>query len=139
MKEHQRSRLSRVAYGRPFRDRNAQYRPDGDDLEPFYFWFDANNVHLGNPNLKPEIIDSYDVGVQTFIGPVSFTNDIYYRFTHDKLKDIFLVYATDVTLRTVANVGTDQSLGYEYGILLNPVNLWQLNLTGDLYDYKISG
>ncbi len=114
-------------------------RPDGGDLEPFYSWFDANNVHIGNPALRPELIDSYDIGVQIFVGPVSLTNDVYYRFTHDKLKDIFLVYADNVTLRTVANVGTDQSLGYEFGVLFNPIKMWQFNLMGDLYDYRISG
>ncbi len=114
-------------------------RPDGGDLEPFYSWFDANNVHLGNPTVRPDLIDSYDVGVQTGVGPITLSNDVYYRFTHDKRKDIFSVYAPNVTLRTVANVGTDQSLGYEFGVAFNPVSIWQLNLMGDIYDYKISG
>ncbi len=114
-------------------------RPDGGDLEPFYSWFDANNVHIGNPQVKPELIDSYEIGYQTFFGKVSFSNDFYFRFTHDKREDINSVYAEDVTLRTVANVGTDQSLGAEFMILFNPIELWQLNLMGDLYDYKISG
>lgn len=114
-------------------------RPDGGDLEPFYSWFDANNVHLGNPTVRPDLIDSYDVGVQTGVGPITLSNDVYYRFTHDKRKDIFSVYAPNVTLRTVANVGTDQSLGYEFGVAFNPVSFWQLNLMGDIYDYKISG
>ncbi len=114
-------------------------RPDGWALEPFYSWFDANDVYLGNPALRPELIDSYELGVQTFLGPVSFTNSLYYHFTHDKLKDIFLVYATNVSLRTVANVGTDQSLGYEYSFLFNPFSFWRCDVSGNLYDYRIQG
>ncbi len=114
-------------------------RPDGGDLEPFYSWFDANNVHVGNPLVKPELIDSYELGLQTVLGDVSLSNDFYYRFTHDKRQDINSVYAENVTLRTVANVGTDQSLGAEFSILFNPIKLWEFNLMGNVYDYKISG
>ncbi len=114
-------------------------RPDGGDLEPFYSWFDANNVHIGNPDVKPELIDSYEIGFQTFLGKVSLSNDFYFRYTHDKREDINSVYAENVTLRTVANVGSDQSIGAEFMILFNPIKLWEFNLMGDLYDYKISG
>jgi len=114
-------------------------RPDGGDLEPFYTWFNANNVRIGNPNLKPELIDSYELGYQTFFGPISFSNDFYYRFTHDKIEHINSVYAENVTLNSIANVGTDYSLGTELMILFNPIKLWEFNLMGDLYDYKIQG
>jgi outer membrane receptor protein involved in Fe transport len=114
-------------------------RPDGGDLEPFYTWFDANNVRIGNPSVKPELIDSYELGWQTFFGKISFSNDFYYRFTHDKREDINSVYAENVTLRTVANVGNDQSLGAEFMVMFNPLKFWQFNLMGDAFDYKISG
>ncbi len=114
-------------------------RPDGGDLEPFYTWFDATDVRIGNPNLQPEFIDSYDIGYQTFFGKVSFSNDYYYRFTHNKMEDINSVYAENVTLHTSANVGTDYSLGAEFSVLFNPVKIWQFNLTGDVYDYRIQG
>ena len=114
-------------------------RPDGGDLEPFYTWFNANNVRIGNPNLKPELIDSYELGWQTFFGHVSFSNDFYYRFTHDKIEQINSVYAEDVTLNSIANVGTDYSLGAEFMVMFKPIHFWDFNLMGDLYDYRISG
>lgn len=114
-------------------------RPDGGDLEPFYSWFDANTVHIGNPSLKPELIDSYEMGVQTYIGQVSFSNDLYYRFTRDKIEHINSVYAQNVTLVSVANVGNDYAMGYEFGLQVNPVGMWHLNLMGNLYNYRISG
>ncbi len=92
-------------------------------------------IHL----VKPELIDSYEIGFQTFLGKVSLSNDFYYRFTHDKREDINSVYADNVTLRTVANVGTDQSIGAEFMVMFNPLKFWQFNLMGDVYDYKIKG
>jgi len=114
-------------------------RPDGGDLEPFYTWFDANDVRIGDPNLQPELIDSYEIGYQTFFGKVSFSNDFYYRFTHNKMEHINSVYTNNVTLHSIANVGTDHSLGAEFMVSFNPVKIWQFNLTGDVYDYKIQG
>ncbi len=114
-------------------------RPDGGDLEPFYTWFDANNVRIGNPSLVPELIDSYEIGFQTFLGKISLSTDFYYRFTHNKMEDVNSVYAENVTLRTTANVGTDQSIGAEFMLMFNPIKIWDFNLMGDLYDYKISG
>ena len=114
-------------------------RPDGGDLEPYYSWFDANTVHIGNPSLKPELIDSYEMGIQTYLGQASISSDLYYRFTQDKIEHINSVYAQNVTLTSVANVGNDYALGYEFSLQVNPVRLWQLNVTGDLYDYRITG
>ena len=45
-------------------------RPRGWALEPFDTWIDANNVRRGNPDLQPEFIDSYEAGIQTYIGEV---------------------------------------------------------------------
>lgn len=114
-------------------------RPDGGDLEPYYSWFDANTVHIGNPELKPELIDSYEAGFQTFFGRTLFSNDIYYRFTQDKIEHINSVYAPNVTLVSVANVGNDYALGYEFSIQAAPLEIWHTNLMGNLYDYRISG
>ncbi len=114
-------------------------RPDGGDLEPFYTWFNANNVRIGNPNLRPELIDSYELGYQTFLGSVSISNDFYYRFTHDRIEHINSVYAENVTLNSIANLGSDYSPGGEFMILFNPIKLWEFNLMGDIYDYRITG
>lgn len=114
-------------------------RPDGGDLEPYYSWYDANTVHIGNPLLRPDLIDSYQLGVQTFFGKAFFSNDVFYRFTYDKIQDINSVYEPNVTLTSTANVGNDYSLGYEFSLLFNPIKIWQLNLMGSLYDYRITG
>ncbi len=114
-------------------------RPRGWELEPFYTWIDANDVRQGNPSLKPEYIDSYELGFQTALAGISISNDFYYRFTHDKIEHINSVYADNISLNTIDNVGNDYSLGYEYMFTVNPVKFWEFNLMGDLYNYKITG
>ncbi|HKI79382.1 MAG TPA: TonB-dependent receptor [Ignavibacteriaceae bacterium] len=114
-------------------------RPHGWQLEPFKTWMDANNLREGNPALKPEFIDSYELGFQTFIGEITFSNDFYYRVSHNKIERVNSSYSENVTLNTVDNVGTDYSLGSEFMFTFSPVELWNVNLMGDIYHYKING
>ncbi len=114
-------------------------RPHGWELEPFYSWTDANNVRIGNPSLLPEFIDSYDYGFQTFFGGISFSNDFYYRINHNKIEHLRSVYSPNVTLTSFDNVGTDYSLGSEFMITYDPLKFWDVNLMGNLYNYKIDG
>ncbi len=116
-------------------------RPHGWYLEPFITWVDANNVREGNPALEPEFIDSYDAGMQTFISKINFSADFYYRITQNKIEHILSVYqdAENVTLTTFENVGKDFSLGSEFMIIYDPLDLWNMNLLGDVYNYRVRG
>lgn len=114
-------------------------RPRGWQLEPFNTWMDANNVRRGNPALQPEFIDSYEAGIQTYIGNVSLSTEIYYKFTQNKIERVRSVYEENVSLNTVENIGKDYSLGSELMIIFDPFKFWNMNLMGNLYNYKIEG
>jgi hypothetical protein len=112
-------------------------RPDGWELEPFLTWWNPHLVRQGNPDLKPEYIDSYELGYQMPAGPGHLTLDGYYRMTHNKVEDVTSNYAPGVLLRSVANVGTDHSVGGEIQAELKPLKWLGFNLTGDVYDYQL--
>lgn len=119
-------------------------RPRGWQLEPFETWMDANNVRRGNPNLQPEYIDSYEFGFQTLIGNIVFTNEIYYRMTRNKVERVRSVYGddpndSDITLNSVENVGKDYAVGSDFMFTLDPFDMWNINLMGDIYNYKVEG
>lgn len=114
-------------------------RPRSWYLEPFETWVDANTVRIGNPGLKPEYIDSYELSAQTFLGKASLSSELYYRVQNNKIEGVRSVYSENVTLRTYDNVGKDYSLGAEFLANFDPVNKWNLNLMGNLYNYKIEG
>lgn len=114
-------------------------RPDGWELEPFLTWWNPHLVRRGNPDLKPEYYDSYELGYQMPVGPGRVTLDGYYRMTHNKVEDITSNYAPGVLLRSVANVGTDHSTGAEIQADLQPLKWLGFNLTGDVYDYRVMG
>ncbi|RMH72909.1 MAG: TonB-dependent receptor [Gemmatimonadetes bacterium] len=113
--------------------------PRGWYLEPFLTWSDAYNVRSGNPALKPEYIDSYEIGYQQSLEKHSISVDGYYRVTHNKIERIRTVYADNILLHLPENVGKDYALGVEIMLDLNPVKWWNINLMGDIYEYRVEG
>jgi outer membrane cobalamin receptor len=114
-------------------------RPDGWELEPFLTWWNPHLVRRGNPDLKPEFYDSYELSYQMPVGQGRVTLDGYYRMTHNKVEDVTSTYSPGVLLRSVANVGTDHSAGAELQADLQPLKWLGFNLTGDVYDYRVMG
>lgn len=114
-------------------------RPRGWQLEPFETWMDAYNVRKGNPGISPEYVDSYELGFQTLIGNTVFSIEGYYRIVNDKIEWIRSVYDDGITLNTFDNVGKDYSLGTELFFNFDPVTNWNVNLIGNVYDYRIEG
>lgn len=114
-------------------------RPRGWELEPFETWTDAYNVRMGNPALKPEYIDSYEGGIQTYFGKNLFSTEIYYRMTHNKIERVRSVYYENVTLHSVENVGTDYALGNEILFNIEVLKNWNAILMGNLYKYRVEG
>ncbi len=114
-------------------------RPRGWELWPFLSRPDAYTVRRGNPNLKPELTDALEAGWQMPLGGSRISAEGYYRVTHDKVERIRSVFEPGVILFTADNVGTDYSLGAELLFDLQLVKWWRLNLSGDVYDYRITG
>ncbi|RMF56400.1 MAG: TonB-dependent receptor [Calditrichaeota bacterium] len=114
-------------------------RPRGWYLEPFETWMDAYNVRTGNPDLQPEYIDSYELGLQTFWKKNVISLEGYYRITHNRVERVRSVYAENITLHTLANVGKDYALGAELMLNANPRIWWNINYMANVYDYRIEG
>ena len=116
-------------------------RPRGWDLEPFLTWRDAYNVQQGNPALKNEYIDSYELSYQVLIGKNTFSIDIYDRKTNNKIERVKKSWegADNVILQTSENVGFDNSLGTELMFGLDLFKWWRLDLMGNLYFYNVEG
>ncbi len=114
-------------------------RPRGWQLEPFVTWQDAYNVRQGNPNLKPEYIDSYELGYLVKFNDNFFSLEGYYRVTHNKVERVSSVYSADVMLRTFENVGQDFSLGIEAMLNLNLFSWWEIDISGNFFNYKVEG
>ncbi len=114
-------------------------RPHGWEFEPFLTWIDAYNVRIGNPSILPEYIDSYELGFQKVMGLALISLDSYYRVTNNKIDRIRSFYSDNVTLQSPQNIGRDYALGAESVLNFDPMEKWNMNLMGNVYDYRITG
>jgi len=112
-------------------------RPRGWYLEPFETWTDMFNVRSGNPDLDPEYIDALEVGYLKQWQKTQLSFETYYRVTHGKVERIQKVYDEGILLHTFDNVGTDYALGLEAMFSVPLAKWWNVNLMGNLYDYRI--
>lgn len=116
-------------------------RPRGWYLEPFITWVDAYNVRSGNPDLKPEYINAYELGYQLNFGKHALTTELYYRTTLNNIERVRRTWedANTVTYATFENVGNDHSLGTEVMLNLKAAKWWDSDITGNFYDYRVEG
>jgi outer membrane receptor protein involved in Fe transport len=114
-------------------------RPRSWWLEPFVTWQDAYNVRQGNPSLKPEYIDSFDFGYIKEFGNNFFSLEGYYRVTHNVVSRVQSIYIADVLLTKPENVGEDYSLGIEAMLSLRLTKWWNMDISGNLFNYRMDG
>ena len=93
-------------------------RPDPSQLNPFIERQDAYNIFQGNPTLRPEYTNSYELGYQRSFSKGSFQLSPYYRRTPNAVRYIRTVDTTGVTRATFANVALSQSYGTDLNLSL---------------------
>ncbi|MGQ7944393.1 TonB-dependent receptor domain-containing protein [Flavobacterium sp. WC2509] len=96
-------------------------RPDYEDLNPFFNISDPHNISTGNPFLKPEIGNRYELGYSKnfskgtniyFSGYYRYnTDDIQTMTTFEPLLTIGGTDYTDVTLTRRYNIGSETTIG----------------------------
>ncbi len=114
-------------------------RPRGWYLEPFISWSDAYNVRQGNPGLKPEYINSYELSLQIPFRQSMLSVEGYTRQTNNKIERIHTIYTDNIMLHSIANVGTSQSSGIEFMLNYKEISWWELNISGNIYSYNVTG
>ena len=72
-------------------------------------------------------------------GDHTFYAEGYYLMTHNYITRIQSVYSDNVILTRPQNVGSDYSLGIEAMINLSINKWWQLDLSANLFNYRIKG
>jgi len=104
------------------------FRPRLWDLNPFFNIRNDYNIRVGNPDLKPEYTDSFEITSIFDTPKSSFNVGIYYRFTTDVVERI-TYFEDNVSITKPENIGTDATSGVELNTKYSPLN-W-LSLLGD--------
>ncbi len=114
-------------------------RPRSHFLEPNQSYRDAYNIRAGNPDLKPEYIDSYEMGYSYRKGGYFFSTELYYRITDNKIERTRYPYDGNIMFNSFENVGKDYAFGMELMLNSRLLKFWTVNLSGNLFNYKVEG
>ncbi len=106
-------------------------------MEPYVTFADSYTARTGNPHVRPEYVNSFELGYQKDFNENFFSLEAYYRLKKDKIERIRTVYEPNVTLDSISNVGEDYSLGIELMTLINIQPWWTINFSGNLFNYRI--
>jgi outer membrane receptor protein involved in Fe transport len=88
-------------------------RPSPQDLNPYTFYIDPQNIRRGNPFLLPEITDSFEAGWQHRKAGTFYALTAFYRRSRGGVTDILSDLGGGVFLTTRANLATAERVGVE--------------------------
>jgi len=114
-------------------------RPDGRDLDPFASYVDQYTIRIGNPNLKPEYTDSYELQVLRRFGSSFISLDGFYRKTNNLMTRTQELRSDGIMYMSTNNINNDYSTGVELMGNINFTKWLLLNTSLSVYDYRIKG
>lgn len=113
-------------------------RPNGRDLDPFPNYINRYTIRIGNPKLKPEYTDSYELSFMHKFKSSFISLETFYRVTQDLMSR--REWKTgEINYMSTANFDNDYSLG---GELMGNINFtkWLLvNASVTAFNYRLKG
>ncbi len=89
-------------------------RPGPGQLNPLQDVQDPTSIRLGNPNIRPEYINSLEIGYsKSFKQKFTFSTNIYYKFSYDAMTRFVSVDSLGRGIVQVQNLGTNINAGWE--------------------------
>lgn len=88
-------------------------RPQPIDYNAFAIYLDPQNLLRGNPGLKPQTTDAFELGYQYRKSGATYLATGYYRRGRDAVNDVFQDIGGGVILQTRDNIGSFQTAGLE--------------------------
>lgn len=104
------------------------YRPRLWDLNPFFNIRNSFNYRKGNPNLKSEYSDSYEVSAIYLKGIMSLNMSLYQLYTTNTIESV-TTSQDNISVSGPENLGTKRVNGIELNTKVNPTK--KIVLSGD--------
>jgi outer membrane receptor protein involved in Fe transport len=115
-------------------------RPTFFQLIPYRDYSDPQNQREGNPNLKPEYTNSFELSYVKNWGNNNFLGSLYFRNTNNMISTISTPIGADTLLTQYINANRSNSYGAELTMKNQVVKGWDLTTNVNLYqtDMKVN-
>ncbi len=114
-------------------------RPNIYDLNPFKDYSNPLVINYGNPYLKPEYINSFELGHSKFWDKRSFYTSIYYRQINDVIKRISYLGTDGISYMTNENLSKGISYGVDLILEQEIAKWWRINANFSYFRTLIEG
>lgn len=114
-------------------------RPRDRELDPFKTYMDPYTARVGNPGLKPEYTNSYELNGQKNLKGIGFISlELFHRQTNNLITRYTTVDTlTRISTFTYKNINKDYSTGTEVMIYIPVTKWWLLNTSASFYNYSL--
>jgi outer membrane receptor protein involved in Fe transport len=114
-------------------------RPSLGQLNPFVDITDSLNPRGGNPDLKPELIQSYELGYSKDWSAFSVYAVLFYRHSNNAIRSFTLFNPNGVALTIPLNFGNVSTYGVENVATVKAASVYDLNISFSLFQQNYEG
>ena len=114
-------------------------RPNIRNLNPFKDYSDPYNIRYGNPFLKPEYINSYELSYLKYFPKGVITATAYFRQTDGVVQRYKIISDSTASFITFINLDKSQSYGLEFILKTDIAKWWNITFSANGFQTKIDG
>jgi len=114
-------------------------RPNSRNLNPFKDFSDPYNIRYGNPYLRPEYINSYELSYMKYFKKGVLTTTAYFRQTDGVIQRYKIISDSTISYITFINLDKSQSYGLELIIKADITKWWNVTFSANGFQTKIDG
>jgi len=114
-------------------------RPRSGNLNPFIDYSDPMNLSAGNPYLKPEFTNSFELGHLISFKETSFNTTLFYRETNNMITRVLNILDSGMTFTSYQNLDKGSSFGLEFIYTQGIFKWWKINANFSLFGTKYYG
>jgi len=114
-------------------------RPGLGQLNPMIDITDSLNQHGGNPYLKPELVNAFELGYSKEGEGWSLSSSAFYRLSNNIIRPFIELKPNGVALTTPQNFGNASTFGIEEMLDWFPTKFWTMNTSVSIFNQKIDG
>jgi outer membrane receptor protein involved in Fe transport len=114
-------------------------RPWLGQLNPFIDITDSLNRYGGNPNLKPELVNTVELGWGHDWSFISVNANLFYRKGTNTILPYTRLLPNGITFTQPQNIGSSVSAGTEAFFTFNPGKVWNSTASVSLYNQTVDG
>ncbi|MEO8512267.1 MAG: TonB-dependent receptor [Ignavibacteria bacterium] len=111
-------------------------RPNIWRLNPFVNKYNSRFIYKGNPELKPEYTDSYELSLMFYTPVITVTPLAFYRKNHDVISNYSYLIDSNVSLTTYRNAAGSKAYGMDLLLSSRALSWVNLNATFSFYNTK---